>query len=262
MTELELVEVLNRFSTDEITPNLFTYIGVTIITSLLSCIGVVLLTGAKKHTEISVLNARLKETISQLEQQTEAVKTIEAEISNQSWVEQQRWLFRKELYLAIIELLIKARENSLILDDMVNSISNFYFDEYSDLHEDSQYKVWEIAAKETLINCHEFVDKNIEPISKEVALLINKQGRLFLSTKVLNILSEFFNSKNTWHDKKLGENRNSVAGTATPDYYPEMPSEVDYLTHYSAAAKSAYKMIIIEARKDLKIDLSLNQKNN
>ncbi|OOE70747.1 hypothetical protein [Salinivibrio kushneri] len=255
MTESELLIVLNRFLSEGITLSIGTYIGAGVVTICASAIGAYTLTFFKKNAELKAIHSSVEE----IKKHTDAVKKAEAVISNQSWVEQQRWLFRKELYLSIIELLIKAREKSLELDSILSSIKQFSFDEESSVDEDAQFEVWENQKDEIIDECHDFVKKNIKPIADDIALLVNKKGRLFLNQESISILGEFYNSHKTWYQKELDENGFDPKNISSHHDLPAGPSEEGYLAHYSKAAKDAYKMIITVARKDLKIDMNLEQ---
>ncbi|MUH98154.1 hypothetical protein GNP63_16605 [Aliivibrio fischeri] len=257
MTESELLIVLNRFLDSNVKLSFLTYTGAAIISIVVGAISAYVTTYFKKSAEVKALSDRIVETTRQLKEQTEVVKRVEAEISNQTWIEQQRWLFRKDLYLSVIELLIKAREQSLVLDEMVNSIPRFCFDEGCELDDDEQVENWEKTKSHYLQECDVFVEENIKPVAKDMALLVHKQGRLFLSKSALVILANFYNSNKTWYAKKLAEDRGDVNNFYSPYALPSGPCEVGYLLHYSKAAKEAYNMIITEARNDLKIDISL-----
>ncbi|MCC4858905.1 hypothetical protein LMH78_24165 [Vibrio lentus] len=257
MTESELLIVLNRFLDSHVKQSFLTYLGAALISIIVGAISAYVTAYLKRSAEIKALSARLDDTKIQLEQQTKVVKRVEAEISNQTWIEQQRWLFRKDLYLSIIELLIKGREQSLVLDGMIKSIPSFYFNEESELDEDEQMDNWEKLVECSLQDCHDFVEHNITPVAKDIALLVNKQGRLFLSKGALEILADFYNSSETWYEKELEEEGFDINNVHSPYGLPSGPDEVGYLCHYSKAAKDAYKMIILEAKNDLKIDMSL-----
>jgi hypothetical protein len=257
MTESELLIVLNRFLDSHVKLSFLTYLGAALISIIVGAISAYVTAYLKRSAEIKALSARLDDTKIQLEQQTKVVKRVEAEISNQTWIEQQRWLFRKDLYLSIIELLIKGREQSLVLDGMIKSIPSFYFNEESELDEDEQMDNWEKLVECSLQDCHDFVEHNITPVAKDIALLVNKQGRLFLSKGALEILADFYNSSETWYEKELEEEGFDINNVHSPYGLPSGPDEVGYLCHYSKAAKDAYKMIILEAKNDLKIDMSL-----
>lgn len=228
MTESELLIVLNRFLDSNVKLSLLTYVGAAVVSIIVGVFSASVTAYFKKSAEVSALSDRIDETCKQLEQQAKVVKRVEADISNQTWIEQQRWLFRKDLYLAIIDLLIRAREQSLALDEMINSMPGFYFDE-----------------------------ENITPVAEEIALLVNRQGRLFLSKNALLILADFYNSGETWYKKELEEERFDVNNLHSPYGVPSGPTEHGYLCHYSKAAKEAYRMIIREAKSDLKIDITL-----
>ncbi|MEZ8826850.1 hypothetical protein AB6E04_21065 [Vibrio amylolyticus] len=261
MNESELLAVLNRFLDSNVKLSVLTYVGAAIISIVVGAISAYVTAYLKKSAEVKVLSDRIDTTNQQLALQTDVVKRVEAEISNQTWIEQQRWLFRKDLYLSIIELLIKAREQSLALDEIIGAIPGFYFDEESELDEDEQVENWENLVSLSIQECHDFVEENITPVANDIALLINKQGRLFLNRNSLDILADFYNSNETWYEKELME-EGFDANNAHPYGLPNGPCEVGYLSHYSKAAKEAYKMIIKEAKNDLKIDMSLvNSKN-
>ncbi|MFA0057873.1 hypothetical protein [Vibrio echinoideorum] len=262
MTESELLSVLNRFLDSNVKLSLLTYLGAALICIIVGAISAYVTAYLKKSAEVKVLNNRLDETNIQLAQQTEVVKRVEAEISNQTWIEQQRWLFRKDLYLSIIELLIKGREQSLALDGMIKSIPSFYFSEESELDEDEQRENWEKLVECSLQECHDFVETNITPVKKDIALLVNKQGRLFLSEGAIKILAGFYKSSKTWYKKELEEEGLDINNIDSPYGLPSGPDEVGYLCHYSKAAKDAYQMIIFEAKNDLKIDMSIVNLNH
>jgi hypothetical protein len=257
VTESEMLNVLNRFFSDGATLSIGTYLGAAFVTICASAFGAYLLTIIKKNAEISAINSKFSQTVTLLEKQTDIVKRAEAVISNQSWVEQQRWLFRKELYLLITDLLIKAREKSVELNSILESVNRFNPNEESSIDEDAQFEAWEKYKDEKLSECHKFVQEHIKPIADEIALLVNLKGRLFLNQESINILGEFYNSHNTWYQKELEEEGFDSSSISSPYGLPCGPSEEGYLAHYSKAAKDAYIMIISEARKDLKIDINL-----
>lgn len=257
MTESELLSVLNRFLDSNVKLSFLTYLGAALISIIVGAISAYVTAYLKRSTEINALSNCLDETNIQLRQQTMVVKRVEAEISNQIWIEQQRWIFRKDLYLSIIELLIKGREQSLALDGMIKSIPNFYFNEESESDEEEERENWEKLVEHSLKECHDFVESNITPIAKDIALLVNKQGRLFLSKGALEILANFYNSSKTWYEKELKEEGFDINNVYSSYGLPSGPDEVGYLCHYSKAVNDAYKRIISEAKNDLKIDISL-----
>ena len=257
MTESELLIVLNRFFSEGATLSIYTYLGAGVVTFIAGTVGVYISAYIKKDAEIKAINGKLDATNEQLAKQTLIVKKVEAEISNQSWVEQQRWLFRKDLYLAIIELLIKARDQSKELDSILNCVNPFCFDEESNLDEDAQLEIWENHKDEVLSASHKFVTEHIKPIAEEVALLVNQKGRLFLNAEAISILGKFYNSHKTWYEEELEEEGFEPDKISSVYALPSGPCEAGYLAHYSKAAKNAYIRIITEARDDLKIDMSL-----
>ncbi len=257
MNETELLDVLNRFSSEGVSLSVYSYIGAAVIAFISSALGAFVTSNFKKKGEMSAINSRFDETVKQSKIQTEAVKNIEARITNQSWIDQQRWVFRKDLYLSIIELLIEAREETLKLDRMLESIRQFSFDECSDISENEQEEIWDGYFRQQLNLCHDFVSSNIDPIKQKIAVLVNKKGRLFLNYQSINILASFYNSQNTWYDKELQEQGFDINELSSPYDLPTGPTEQGELAHYSKAAKNAYRTIIKEARQDLKIDITL-----
>ena len=255
MTESELLDALNQFFSDGIKLPVAMYIVTGVITLFSSVIGASIFTFFKKNAELKAINKNLKA----IKDYTETVKKAEAVILNQSWVEQQRWLFRKELYLSIMELLIKARDKSLELDAILSTVNPPSFNEESSVGEDAQFEMWEKGKDKVLSECHIFVNEHIKPIADEIALLVNKKGRLFLNKKSILILGSFYHSNKTWYQKELDAEGFDPKKISSHYDLPTGPTEEGELAHYSKAAEEAYYEIITVAREDLKIDMSLEQ---
>ena len=90
----------------------------------------------KKRAEIKAITEQHQTLLTHLEvqtQRTEKIKSefelIKQEVLQKNWVEQQRWEFRKELFLPMIEMLLDIQDHCLSAEKFLNqvpSLNNMY----------------------------------------------------------------------------------------------------------------------------------------
>ncbi|MCD9537773.1 hypothetical protein [Photobacterium carnosum] len=102
MTESQILEILQRFVGSEIELSAWTYLLTGLVALVSSILGVFVATYAKAQEEV--------------------VGDIKADIEKELWVDQQRWEFRKDLFLEMIELLYKVRHQCLLAEKYLDQI--------------------------------------------------------------------------------------------------------------------------------------------
>lgn len=247
MTEFELVGVLNRFSGVNVSLSPSSYLVAGLVTLLSAGIGAFVSSYLKKAGDISAVTSRLEETIVQLQKQTHAVEEVKSEISSRAWVEQQKWEFRRDLYLELIEGILEIRKWCLKGDEILGKASKI------STGDDDQEQL-DRERERILSEAEAIYNTEVHNLTENFRELVNKKGLLFLDNTVVKVLNKFFNAeeirrKSSWD--QFG--KDVAAGTASQYDYGGYDSYEISLYHKSEAAKAAYSSLLAAAKKDLKI---------
>lgn len=247
MTELELIRVLNKFFKDGIELSVATYVIAALISFIFSCVGSFLSSYMKKSGELKAVNEKLDDTIIQLRRQTEAVEDVKARLSNKIWVEQQKWEFRKSIFIELINLLLQIKSSCEEAEEYLNRVPGL-----GGIEDDNDYE----EAKDRLIsNAENIYDGKVSELTEELKKLLNEKGLLFLSDDVIAVLREYFKAEEirqievrTEFEEDLETGRVSIYDASSIDSYEQS------LYHKSEAAKKAYMMVVKTAKNDLQIN--------
>ena len=187
MTELELVGVLNNYFQDGISLSVATYAIAALIAFIFACFGSFLSSYMKKSGELKAVSERLDETIEQLRNQTEVVEDVKVRLSNKIWIDQQKWEFRKSIFIELINLLLQIKSSCEEAEEYLNCVSSL-----GSVEDDNDYE----EAKNRLISTAENIyDGKVSELTEELKKLLNEKGLLFLSDDVIAVLSEYFKAE-------------------------------------------------------------------
>lgn len=75
---------------------------------------------AKKRAELKAIQDDFDNLLSQVRETTESTEQIKVDISRVSWVDQQRWQLKRELYMELLEALYSEKEAVFKLHDEEN----------------------------------------------------------------------------------------------------------------------------------------------
>lgn len=247
MTELELIGVLNKFFKDGIDLPIATYVVAALISFVFACFGSFFSSYMKKSGELKAISERLDDTITQLRKQTEAVEDVKARLSNKVWIEQQKWEFRKSIFIELINLLLQIKSSCEEAEEYLNRVPSL-----GGIEDDNDYE----EAKNRLISDAENIyDGKVSELTEELKKLLNEKGLLFLSDDVIAVLREYFKAEEIRQIKirsefedELKAGRVSIYDASSIDSYEQS------LYHKSEAAKKAYMMVVKSAKNDLKIN--------
>lgn len=245
MSEHELIEVIERVVGQKLEFSPLTYLLGAVVTFLASCFGGYFSSYFKKTGEISAISKSLSETNKQLSEQARAVEEVKSELSKEVWIEQQKWEFKRDLYLPIMKLLIEIVKKCELAEthlDQVRKIDTEDCDE------------WE-ERKDALVNKAERIyQEEVGPLSDELELLILQKGRLFFDEEVLSLLDTYFKAEELRRKGAWESFRNDLeAGVAIYDDQGSYDSYEHSLYHKNVAAKAAYEKILQTAKVDLAI---------
>jgi hypothetical protein len=237
MTESQILEILQRFVGSEIELSVWTYLLTGLVALVSSILGVFVATYAKAKA----LTSTLDETLRQVKAQEEVVGDIKADIEKELWVDQQRWEFRKDLFLEMIELLYKVRHQCLLAENYLDQIPS------QQSVEDDEDR--ENAVDHLMAEAEKIFNGSVRELTEELKILVNLKGVLFLSDNVMNVLSQFFKAEEIRVKKVYSDAaRNASIYDSDPDSYEA------YLYHKSHAAELAYRALVRSARLDLRIN--------
>lgn len=247
MSEEELIKLLNRFFGAGFELSISTYIYAALISFISAFCGGYFSSYFKKSGEIKAITDRLEETVSQLKRQTKAVEEVKADISNRSWIEQQKWEFRKAIYVELIDILLEIRNECIKAEKFLNKIPS-----PSEFEEDED---WELRKDSLFTEAEKIYNGKVSHLTEQLKKLLNQKGMLFLSNEVISVLREYFNAEEIRREKiykkfeqELAEGQASVYDFGSIDTYEQS------LYHKSEAAEKAYVMLIRVAKSDLKIN--------
>lgn len=210
----------------------------------------------KKRAEIKAITEQHQTLLTHLSDQTQLTEKIKSEfelikqeVQQKNWVEQQRWEFRKELFLPMIEMLLDIQDHCLSAEKFLNKIPSLY-----NMHEESL----EVIDKEKSYlfdQANEIYNGPVKKLTTQLKSLVNKKGVLFLSSQVIEVLNDFFKAEEI-RQNKLNESfqKDIETGVVTQFNYSFPDSFEEYLYHKSYAAKLAYQALIKAAKDDLKIN--------
>ncbi len=247
MTELELVGVLNKFFKDGLELSELTYVIIAAISFLFGTLGSFVSSFMKKSGELKAVENRLNTTITQLQKQTETVENVKNHLSNKVWIEQQKWEFRKAIFIELINLLLKIKSLCEEAENYLNQVPSLRH-----IEDDSQHH----KTKDDLIAKAEGIyDGKVSELTDKLKKLLNEKGLLFLSDEVIAVLREYFDAEKIRRQKvKTKFETDLAAGKASIHDASYIDNYEQSLYHKSKAAERAYILIVQTAKRDLKIN--------
>jgi hypothetical protein len=248
LTESNIIEVLDRFFENGIELSLLTYVIAALISFVFAYFGAYLFSYMKKSGELKAVKVRLDDTIFQLQKQTEAVEDVKNRLSNKIWIEQQKWEFRKTIFIELINLLLKIKYSCEEAEKYLNRVSKLSYMEDEDEYEKS--KSFLIFEAEKIYN------GKVSELTVEVKKLLNEKGLLFLSKEVIDVLRYYFKAEEIRQTQIKKEFENDlVAGEVSIYDVSCIDSYEHSLYHKLEAVEKAYNMVIRTAKDDLKINI-------
>ncbi len=247
MTELELVGVLNNYFQDGISLSVATYAIAALIAFIFACFGSFLSSYMKKSGELKAVSERLDETIEQLRNQTEVVEDVKTRLSNKIWIDQQKWEFRKSIFIELIKLLLQIKSSCEEAEE--------YLDRVLRLGEMDNGNDYEKAKGELISDAENIYNGKVCELTGELKKLLNEKGLLFLSDNVIAVLREYFKAEEIRQIKIYNEFEEDLkAGRLSIYDAGHIDSYEQSLYHKSKAAKKAYMMVVKAAKNDLQIN--------
>lgn len=247
MTELELVGVLNNYFKDGVELSVVTYAIAVFISFIFVCFNAYFSSLMRKSGELKAISDRLDDTIVQLRKQTEAVEEVKVRLSNKIWIEQQKWEFRKTIFIELINLLLQIKSSCEEAEKYLNRVPML-----GEMEDDNDYE----KAKDGLISDAEKIyNGKVSGLTKELKTLLNEKGLLFLSADVITVLKTYFKAEEIRQIKIRNEFKEDLkAGRVSIFDASYIDSYEQSLYHKSEAAKEAYMMVVSAAKKDLQIN--------
>lgn len=231
----------------------------TAIVAGLSAFGGAYLKEYAKFQLLEEKQAQILEHQAKLVSQTEQIKSefdfVKLALQHQSWIDEQRWQFRKDLFLELIEILLEARGNALHIDALVLEAHKLAHSLTSG-DEEPSVEVENLAENimsDAYSKAEEIIADRLTLLSERLKILLNQKGILFLSNEAIHSISLFINSHRVWEEEELKDFASKVQrGELSYDDRPATGYD-DYLFHYSSAATKSYRNIINIAKSDLQI---------
>lgn len=180
--------------------------------------------------------------------------TLKFSLQHQSWIDEQRWQFRKDLFLEVIDILLEAREFAILIEEQI-AASQKTAKGLTSGDEDSGES--EILAEKIVQDAYDeaeaIISEKLSPLDSKLKALLNRKGILFLSTEAINSMSLFINSSSVWDKEEKQKFADSFKrGEVSFEDRPDISYE-GYLLHFVVATNRAYREIIRIAKSDLKI---------
>lgn len=246
MTELELIDVLNRFFDDGIELSAATYFIAALISLISGGAGAYFSSYLKKSGELKAVSEKLESTLTQLQRQTKVVEEVKGRLANQVWIDKQRWEFRKEIFLELMSLLLKIKNECEKAEIYLDRIPRL-----GAIEDDDEY---EAERKRMFAEAEKIYDGEVKKLTEELKVLLNEKGLLFLSDEVIQVLRLYFDAEKIRRAEVRREFENDLAaGRVVIDDAGSVDNYEWSLYHKSEAAEQAYVMVVKAAKTDLKI---------
>jgi len=121
MTPAEIELLIRRVLNEGVRLQSLVYVVLVGISALGGLVGSFLTAYAKKRGENLATKADFDELLRQLRLQTAETEKIKSEIAKASWVHQQRWDFKREVYSQLLAVLEEIRQKTFWLGDSLRS---------------------------------------------------------------------------------------------------------------------------------------------
>jgi hypothetical protein len=121
MTPAEIELLIRRVLNEGVHLQGLVYVVLVGISALCGLAGSYLGAYAKKRGENLATKADFAELLRQVRLQTRETEEIKSEIAKTSWVHQQRWDFKREVYSQLLAVLEEIRQKTYWLTDSLNS---------------------------------------------------------------------------------------------------------------------------------------------
>ncbi|KZK66710.1 hypothetical protein A1L58_04665 [Shewanella baltica] len=233
-----------------------------LITLIVAAVGIYFTAYIKENAKFRMLEEKqdkILEHQSDLVTQTEKIKSefdlVKLALQHQSWIDEQRWQFRKDLFLELIEILLEAREHALHIEELVTDAQKCARSLTSgdERPSDEAESLAKDIMEEAYAKSEEIIGNKLIKLSERLKSLLNKKGVLFLSDEAIRSISLFINSHQVWREEELKEFASKMQrGELSFDDQPAVSYD-EYLFHYISAATRSYRNIINIAKSDLQI---------
>lgn len=210
----------------------------------------------KKKAEIKAINEQHETLLIHLSNQTEVTEKIKSqfglikeEVQQKNWVEQQKWEFRKELFLSMITIILDIRNFCLLAEKYLDKVPSL-----NGMYEGDEAKIDE-KEHELFDQANNIYNGQVKELTVELKSLVNKKGVLFLSPQVMAVLNDFFNAEEIRKNNIEKSFQDDIkAGKITKFNISSPDTFENYLYHKSKAAELAYKALVKAAKEDLRIN--------
>jgi hypothetical protein len=123
MTPAEIELVIRRVLNEGVRLQSLVYVVLLGISALGGIVGSFLTAYARRRGENLATKADFDELLRQLRLQTKETEEIKSEIARTSWIHQQRWDFKREVYSQLLAVLEEIRQKTFWLGNSLGSWS-------------------------------------------------------------------------------------------------------------------------------------------
>ncbi|WP_444908960.1 hypothetical protein [Microbulbifer sp. TRSA005] len=197
----------------------------------------------KEAGKLRKLNESLDETTEQIRSHTQAAEEVRSKLSKEMWVEQQKWEFKRDLYLPMLDILVELHEKCLKANKIMDKIGNLDNEDWDRYQSD----------RNSIMNeTKEYISREVEPIEEKLWTLTLKKGNLFLDYEITQHIENLRNAENIRSRESFKQYQNDVKnGRASVDDINSYHSEEISISYKSEAVEKAYKLLLDSARRDL-----------
>lgn len=208
-----------------------------IVTASIAGLGVYLKSYLVKKADFKATNENIDSLVSQLEKTTQATKSIEAQLNNTAWLNQQRWEIKKEFYL----------KSLVLITDSSNCFSKIEQLRLSSLESKDSKKSDEIDIE---------IDALLDKISDkyvELKYFVDITGVLFLSPESLDAINTYLDAEKNRTNRIYLRVVDSNDNQSLSEAHAEAHSFDLYFYNQVENCEIARDMLIREAQSDLSI---------
>ncbi|WP_444894941.1 hypothetical protein [Microbulbifer sp. SSSA005] len=212
------------------------------------CSGISAYCGAylKAAGKMRKLNESLDETTKQIRSHTQAAEEVRSKLSKEMWVEQQKWEFKRDLYLPILDILVELHEKCLKANKIMNVIGNL---------DDEDWDRYQSDRNSIMNDTKEYISREVEPLEEKLWTLTLKKGNLFLDDEITQHIENLRNAENIRSRESFKQYQNDVKnGRTSFDDINSYHSEEISISHKAEAVKKAYRLLLDSARRDLALN--------
>ncbi|HEK2712620.1 hypothetical protein [Proteus mirabilis] len=200
MTIEQVIDALSKIQFNQ-SLSLSTYFFIAIISSIVSICSIYITGYLKEKSKFDFIKKNLTEINTQLEKNTETTKSIEHQFIQKTWINQQIWIKKQEIYDEIFKIFLNIDKYLNHEEEELNNSFWFYSGIYQYLYNDSiseEEKNSLIESQKeykTITNSNEYKEKinayeKIKQNSIESLTNILQLKALFLSDESKEIISK------------------------------------------------------------------------